>query len=255
MSEQELSGQELENEATLDAEPTTEVAPQATEADISPTGEDADPPAIADDPTMPAGPTASERETQAPQPEARPKPLFCRKCGTPIPEGQPFCGQCGTPVSRETATATPTAGLPKGLLIGVAAVVVVAAVGIALFASGVLGPKAKPEPEPFDFAEEFSDYEGKSWCTFGDDGSYMAIDTNPYDISDYIDPDAYQAIQDTNDKLGFPDSTTENMNHTRALDGTQTDEIDGFEVRWRYHPDSGMEVTYERTDSAPAEEE
>lgn len=191
-----------------------------------------------------------------------PRALFCRKCGVAIPEGQPFCGQCGTPANGPVAGAHATAthaaklpgGLPKQALVGIA-VAVVAVVAIVVLATGALSPKPDPEPEPFDFTEEFSDYEGESWCTFGDDGSYMTIDTNPYDISDYIDFDAMQAIEDVNDKLGFPDSTLENMNHTRALDGTQTDEVDGFEVSWRYHPDSGMEVTYERTDSAGAEEE
>ena len=105
-----------------------------------------------------------------------------------------------------------------------------------------------PKPEPFDYSEEYSNYDGESWCTFGEDGSYMTIDTNPYDIEDYLDYDAWEAIPQVNEDLGFPDSTYENMGRTRALDGAQSAEVEGFRVSWRYHPNNGLEVTYERVE-------
>ena len=170
---------------------------------------------------------------------------FCRKCGAPVPSGQAFCGSCGAPVNAQ-ANPSPSKPkhAPKSLIIGLAVVAIVAVSAIALFASGILAPK----PEPFDFAEEYSNYDGESWCTFGEDGSYMTIDTNPYDIEDYLDYDAWEAIPQVNEDLGFPDSTYENMGRTRALDGAQSAEVEGFRVSWRYHPNNGLEVTYERVE-------
>jgi len=34
------------------------------------------------------------------------------------------------------------------------------------------------------------------------------------------------------------------INTTRALDGTQSDEWDGYKARWTYHPDAGVRITF-----------
>lgn len=91
--------------------------------------------------------------------------------------------------------------------------------------------------------------------TGGDD--YFIIDTNPFDkpydelelwqqflFSD-IQSSALEAIQLANDRLGFNGSLYTRMLDTTALMGRQTDETDRYEVSWTYHPDTGLEVTYE----------
>ena len=76
------------------------------------------------------------------------------------------------------------------------------------------------------------------------DGSYLSIDTNPYDIEDEFDTDAWYAIQDVNDYLGLPDSVDELMQSTNALSGRQTQTYGDVTVTWTYHPDNGLEVMY-----------
>ena len=114
------------------------------------------------------------------------------------------------------------------LIIG-AAVVAIVVLAVALGGGG-----------KSDFNKMFSEYVDESWCYIADDGSYMKVDTNPYDIDDHIDMDAYYAIKDINSKLGFS-----KMGETTGWDGRQSDSNDKYSVSWKYHPDSGMEVTYE----------
>ena len=77
-----------------------------------------------------------------------------------------------------------------------------------------------------------------------DDGSYLSIDTNLLDIDDYYDKEAIKDVERVNNALDLPDSVMEHMNRTRAMDGMQTYETDIILVRWTYHPDNGLEVTY-----------
>lgn len=49
-----------------------------------------------------------------------------------------------------------------------------------------------------------------------------------------------------NVKLGFSEALNNKMSTTRAIDGTQNDENDKFKVSWKYHPDSGLQVIYEK---------
>lgn len=83
-----------------------------------------------------------------------------------------------------------------------------------------------------------------SYATVAADGSYLSIDTNPYDIDDYTDYDAYLSLYLINDELGLPDSLMEDMGHTSSLDGKQTEKFENVTVTWKYHPDIGLEVTY-----------
>lgn len=43
-------------------------------------------------------------------------------------------------------------------------------------------------------------------------------------------------------ELGTPDSVIAQMEATRALDGMQFAEWDGFEASWTYHPDDGLDL-------------
>lgn len=82
----------------------------------------------------------------------------------------------------------------------------------------------------------------------GDDGSYMSIDTNPYDLDDHYDSKAMSGIKKANKELGFSDSVYESMLRTSSLQGRQTAEADGVKCSWTYHPNRGLEVMYEKSD-------
>ena len=87
-----------------------------------------------------------------------------------------------------------------------------------------------------------------TWASYGSDGSYLSIDTNPYDQDDngLAYPAAYYAIQDINDALGLPSSLLNDMSETTASQGKQSETFAsvGITVSWTYHPDKGLEVTY-----------
>ena len=44
-------------------------------------------------------------------------------------------------------------------------------------------------------------------------------------------------------ELKMPARVREHIATTRALDGQQTDEWDGYQARWTYHPDDGLQIT------------
>lgn len=87
---------------------------------------------------------------------------------------------------------------------------------------------------------------GSSCAEVGNDGSYLSIDTNPYNIEDYVDSKAVTLIGDVNDALELPDYLMNEMLHTTAMMGRQTEnfESQGISVSWSYHPDNGLQVTY-----------
>ena len=81
----------------------------------------------------------------------------------------------------------------------------------------------------------------------GEDGSYLLVDTNPLDMDDYYDADAWEMVKTINKELGFSESLEQKMGQTRALDGIQTEEQGNVSVSWSYHPNKGLEVIYEKT--------
>lgn len=97
-----------------------------------------------------------------------------------------------------------------------------------------------------DFSSKFSHYEDEEWCEFGDGGEYMRIDTNPKNIEGVFESDAWKAIEEINEELGFSKSVYNKMGETRPIDGRQEEESDdGYVVSWTYSADDGLEVTYE----------
>lgn len=53
---------------------------------------------------------------------------------------------------------------------------------------------------------------------------------------------AYADVQCVLEELETPASTLNAMGQTRALDGRQSDEWNGLEASWSYHPDDGLDV-------------
>ena len=99
-----------------------------------------------------------------------------------------------------------------------------------------------------DFNDMYSNIENEYWCEIASDGSWMEIDTNPYDIEDYYNSAALSKIKSINSDLGFSSSVYQEMIETRALDGRQSATSGKYTVTWAYHPDDGLEVMYKITD-------
>lgn len=89
----------------------------------------------------------------------------------------------------------------------------------------------------------------------GDDN--FTIDTYPYEDTKLssatialLAPDsqrnALEAIKYVNEELGFNGAVYNRMMETNALMGRQSEENDKYRVSWTYHPDEGLEVTYEK---------
>ena len=97
-----------------------------------------------------------------------------------------------------------------------------------------------------DFQNLYRTYCSSVYATVGSDGSYLSIDTNPYDLDDYTTDGSIQAIINVNNALGLPDYVIDDMGSTTALMGRQTETFSdiGVTVSWSYHPDKGLEVTY-----------
>lgn len=208
--------------------------------------------------------------------------MFCAKCGTAKDKGTSFCSNCGkqidgasfcpacgtktdtTPVesapvennapvqptsvqptyyqpAQNTATASFISKNKKPIII--VSIIVGVILAFLLIIGSCVGNSV-------DFEEIYNNYCTSTWAEVGDDGSYLFLDTNPYDWDDdglaYID--AYYAVEKINKELGLPSSLIKEMEETTGLDGKQTRTYEdlGIEVSWKYHPDKGLEVTYSK---------
>ena len=88
-------------------------------------------------------------------------------------------------------------------------------------------------------------------------GDYFVIDTYPDEyknmdstlvslLAPSAQENALEAIKYANEELGFNGSVYSQMMKTTALMGRQSAENDKYQVSWTYHPDEGLEVTYEK---------
>ena len=92
-------------------------------------------------------------------------------------------------------------------------------------------------------------YSSATLCyEIGDDGSYIEVDTNPLDFDDYYNPTYIKIIEAFNEELGVPDYVYKLMITTTALQGRQTETVNGLIISWTYHPDNGLEVIYRLAD-------
>lgn len=178
------------------------------------------------------------------------QPKVCKKCGAQLEDGQEFCPKCGKKVAsldKEDVVAAVSKfgdtvkdaidgevkkGNKKKLIIGAVAIVLVLVLAIALLGGGK------------DFNDMYGDISSNYWCTIASDGTYMRIDTNPYNLDNSHNSTAYYKIKEINSDLGFPSSTFQEMGQTRAIDGRQTATAGKYTASWTYHPDKGLEVLY-----------
>lgn len=90
-----------------------------------------------------------------------------------------------------------------------------------------------------------------------DGKDYFTLDTYPDDYENMDEllvavllpnttKKTLEAIKYVNEALGFNDSLYSKMLKTSALMGRQSEENSKYKVSWTYHPDHGLEVTYEK---------
>lgn len=104
---------------------------------------------------------------------------------------------------------------------------------IAVGALGALAACGGGQPSsPTEKAAEYCHVESH----VGDDGS-VSFDTKGEEDARGDNIEAVSCFLSATD---MPDSLFERLDHTRALDGTQSASWDRFEVTWSYHPDSGL---------------
>ena len=84
------------------------------------------------------------------------------------------------------------------------------------------------------------------YFTIGDDDSYCEIDTNPFDFDNFSSGIARNYIKEMNKLLGLPDYLYNDMLNTSYLQGKQEETFDKIKVKYYYHPDKGLNVSYYR---------
>lgn len=139
------------------------------------------------------------------------------------------------------ATAKPPMSKKQRIIIAAAAIVVIAILLVIFI--------------PSKFQQVRKECSSISRVTYGND--YFMIDTYP---DDYVGMDAeilamllpgtqeraLKAIRHASAELGFNGSVYSQMMSTSALMGSQSAETNKYRVSWSYHPDAGLEVTYEK---------
>lgn len=151
-----------------------------------------------------------------------------------------------TPQTVDTpATAKPKSTKKKLAIIAAAAAVAIIAIAIAIVLS---------IPSKFEEVEREC-IKIAGMATGGDD--YFTLDTYPDEMYENMDEPlrsmllsnheegALEAIRYANEALGFNGSVYSKMLETSALMGRQSEENDKYKVSWTFHPDDGLEVTYE----------
>lgn len=135
-------------------------------------------------------------------------------------------------------------GLVLGLLLGIAGTTVVtAAVNDASAKAAAEAEANKPRPLP-EAVDKCKLNDEKTSAKLGDDGRSLTLDSKGKE--DYSGLSMTQ-VDCVLKALKMPDSISDQMGHTRALDGTQRDSWASFSVSWNYHPDNGLNVILKQT--------
>lgn len=82
-----------------------------------------------------------------------------------------------------------------------------------------------------------------------DNGNCLKVDTNPFNsgsLMGSVGERDLSVIKVLNERLNLPESLTEKMAQTRAVDGRLTEQIGDLEISWTYSPESGLEAVYEK---------
>lgn len=168
------------------------------------------------------------------------KKQVCSECGNEVDSTVKVCPNCGNTLQQAPMKLKiPKKVNPRLIQIGVIVVGIIVVV-ITIFSFKGSTSKKINLSEIFKLAGCDTYY-----CELANDGSYIEVDTNPLDLDDYSSTSAFNMVKALNKELGFNESLNSKMLKTRALDGTLSDENDNIKVTWTYHPDRGLNVTYE----------
>ena len=177
----------------------------------------------------------------------------CIYCGFGVDESMKVCPNCKAPllhkkIPDEAApqipnaqsttndnTSQPPKKKKKKLLI---------IIGVVVFLIFALSMCSGGSSDESEFEEIYYSYLSSEYAEVASDGSYLSIDTNPNDIDDYTVDGAIEGLIITLDELGIPESVLQKMGETSSLDGRLTEEHNGIEISWKYHPDNGLEVLF-----------
>lgn len=97
---------------------------------------------------------------------------------------------------------------------------------------------------PFWEASKYCDRLENYGGVVADGGSTLTFDMQGDDFGS--GDGTVEALQCLLFELKVPDYVITMMDSTRALDGRQSAEWDGYEASWIYHPDSGLDVVFRR---------
>lgn len=118
-----------------------------------------------------------------------------------------------------------------------------------------VGCKEDRKVEEKTFCEIISEITGKKTTipsdapfgvTIGADDSCCEIDTNPLDVDDYFSSIILSYIEQMNKKLELPDYLYNDMIHTSYSQGKQEETFKKIKVKYYYHPNKGLNVSYYR---------
>lgn len=118
------------------------------------------------------------------------------------------------------------------------------AAGLALAGCGADASAASPPLHPLATAADQCGADAP-YATFGDNYSTLELDAKGQDDSDGLTMESIRCVLA---KLGVTDAVLRHMmDQTRALDGMQSDEWDGYKARWTFAPGSGLTVVIAQT--------
>lgn len=136
-------------------------------------------------------------------------------------------------------------GLLVGLLLGILGTVTVNAITQASEAAAAADAEAK-KPRPLQAAVATCKLSSKSsYAKLGDDGRTLSLDGKGKEDLYGL---AWSDIECVLKAVNVPDYVRDQMDSTRALDGTLRESWDNFSASWSYHPDSGVSVVLRVTD-------
>ena len=140
----------------------------------------------------------------------------------------------------------------------------IAALTLALLAGCGTAPEDTPlgkahkkcSAEVADALGDDSEFKASQFVTLEDDGRTLAVGA-PANEEDGDVGEAtgnlYSVITGslvvcTLKELDGPDSVMSKMESTTALMGRQSDDWDDYEVSWSFHPDNGLDATFEQNE-------
>ena len=187
--------------------------------------------------------------------------MFCKNCGKEIDNNAKFCMYCGKSINEEDNKENDKVNKKEdtdkmfySIIMGVIVIVAIIAIIIAIILVSDNTVKNSNKTKEVNLREVYSEVllENREYSKFiniASDNSYIEIDTKPNNIDgdDYYFEDAWKLVKAINKKLGFNESLENKMEHTRSLDGKQSEKSNNIEVTWTYHPNNGLEIQYTKS--------